>query len=45
MLRNLGPFEKVEQGVFWQSPQDNSVSQKRDESSSLDTFQRQSQLG
>ena len=37
MLRNLKPFAKSEQGVFWWSPQDEGVSQKRDKSSSLDT--------
>ena len=44
-FRNLKPLAKLEQGVFWRSPQDEGVSQKRDESSSLDTVLRRSQLG
>ena len=37
MFRNLEHLAKDEQGVFWQSPQDDGVSQNRDTSSSLDT--------
>ena len=34
MLRNLGPFTKPEHEVFWRSPHEEGVSQKRDRSSS-----------